>query len=187
MTLQREYLGGETEHLHPTDADLVRRARRGDQAACRELVDRHAPYLYRLAFSLVGSAADAEDVVQETFSGAFRQLGTFAERSTVKTWLIQILVRQAARCHRSRRRHETVSLEPLSEGREGEPADVRMDVLAALDALAPMHREVVVLREMEGMSYEEIARALGIPRGTVESRLFRARQELKERLKDYLA
>jgi RNA polymerase sigma-70 factor (ECF subfamily) len=62
-----------------------------------------------------------------------------------------------------------------------------MDVLAALDALAPMHREVVVLREMEGMSYEEIARALGIPRGTVESRLFRARQELKERLKDYLA
>jgi RNA polymerase sigma-70 factor (ECF subfamily) len=64
--------------------------------------------------------------------------------------------------------------------------DVRMDVLATLDTLSPEHREVIVLREFQGMSYDEIAEALGVPRGTVESRLFRARQELKGGLKDYL-
>jgi RNA polymerase sigma-70 factor (ECF subfamily) len=65
-------------------------------------------------------------------------------------------------------------------------ADARMDILAALDTLPPIHREVIVLREMQGLSYKEIAGVLRVPRGTVESRLFRARRELKERLKDYL-
>jgi len=183
--------------LHPTDAELMRDAGRGDEAACRELVDRHAPNLYRLAYSLVNNACDAEDVLQETFAGAFGQAGRFQERSAVKTWLSQILVRQAAKCHRSRKRHSMTHLDWASESTRWRPvgkppgcaqtqSDTRVDVLAVLQTLPPAHREIVVLREMQGMSYEEIAAVLEVPCGTVESRLFRARLELKERLKDYL-
>ena len=197
MMLQQEHLRMGANHLQPTDSDLIRRATGGDDAAFHELVDRHAPSLYRLAFSLVGNAADAEDVLQETFAGAFRQLGKFQGRAALRTWLSQILVRQAARCRRSRRRAKMVSLDALSEtAREllkngtlppaGRESDLRLDVLTVLDTLSPDHREVVVLRELHGMSYDEMADVLRVPRGTVESRLFRARQELKQRLKDYL-
>ena len=76
---------------------------------------------------------------------------------------------------------------PLDQGSEAveNRSDTRMDVLAGLDSLSPDHREVIVLRELQGMSYEEIADILAVPRGTVDSRLFRARQILRERLKDY--
>ena len=183
--------------LSVTDLELVRRARRGDEGAFHELLDRHAQGLYGLAFSLVGNVTDAQDVVQETLAGAFRGLAAFKERSSVKTWLRGILVNQAARCRRRRHVRKTVSIDDMSEGstsllRSASRApstsdlDIRMDVLAVLEALSPEHREVVVLREMQGMSYGEIADALGVPMGTVESRLWRARQELKERLKGYL-
>ena len=184
--------------LPSLDADLVRRARHGDEAAWHEMVDQHGTYLYRLAFSLVGNAADAEDVLQETFAGALRHLPDFEGRASVKTWLSRILVRQAARCHRSRGRHGAASLEDPSGASQGSalskpsaaprgnPSDMRMDILAVLEGLSPEYREVIVLREMQGMSYEEIADVLGVPCGTVESRLFRARQILKERLKDYM-
>jgi RNA polymerase sigma-70 factor (ECF subfamily) len=173
-----------TDHLCSLDADLLRRARSGDEAAWHEMVDRYGAYLYRLAFSLLGNGADAEDALQETFAGALRHLRDFEERSSVKTWLSRILVRQAARSHRSRGRHGWVPLDQGSEAVENR-SDTRMDVLAGLDSLSPDHREVIVLRELQGMSYEEIADILAVPRGTVESRLFRARQILRERLKDY--
>ena len=179
-----------------TDADLVHRARHGDETAYHEMVETCAPYLYRLAFSLVGNAADADDVLQETFSGAFQSLRRFEGRSSVKTWLAAILVRQAAKFRRSRGRHRMISLNKISEeskalhtARRAVPSktesDTRLDVLAVVQTLIPIHRQVIVLRELQGMSYDEIAGILGVPRGTVESRLFRARQELKERLRDY--
>ena len=185
----------ETTHLRAPDQDLARRAKRGEGAACHDMVDRYSASLYRLAVGLVGNAADAEDVLQETFAGAFKALDRFEGRSSLRTWLTRILVRQAARHHRTRSRHRTVSLEAVAEteagpgrgSRSGDTeSDARMDVMAALDRLAPIHREVVVLRELQGMSYREIADVLDVPRGTVESRLFRARRMLKERLKDYL-
>ena len=183
--------------MQPGDSELVRRARHGDEAACHEMVDLYSTPLYRLAYSLVGNAADAEDVLQETFSGAFRSLRGFQERASLKTWLTRILMRQAARCHRSRARHRMAPLEAVQENPAGGRANsaaarsesdqgMKMDIMQELQQLSPGHREVIVLREMQGMSYDEIAGALGVPRGTVESRLFRARQELKERLKDYL-
>lgn len=178
-----------------SDVDLVRKARDGDETAYHEMVDRYADDLYRLAFSLVGNAADAEDVLQETFLGAFRHVRKFQERASVRTWLSRILVKQAGRCHRARARHKTVSLHGLPDTSQGlvthgaasgEP-DTRMDLVAMLDGLSPMHREVIVLREFQAMSYEEMSDVLAVPRGTVESRLFRARQVLKERLRDYLS
>ena len=188
----------EIVHLPASDSELVRAAQRSDDAAFHELVDRYAGLLFGLAFSLVGNAADAEDVVQETFLGALRGIRAFRERSSVKTWLSRILVKQAARHHRSRSKRATVQLDDLCEASttvlrapQAAPStaelDTRTDVLAALETLSAEHRQVVVLRELQGMSYQEMAEVLGIPRGTVESRLFRARQELKERLKGYLA
>lgn len=197
MKTQRERLARESSHLQATDLELVRRARHGDDRSFHELVDRYAGQLFGLACSLVGNVADAEDVVQETFSGAFRHLAAFREHSSVKTWLTRILVRQAARCHRSRRSRKTVSLDDLSEASGAVPVktefgsatsalDIRMDVLRILETLSAEHREVIVLRELQGMSYREMEEVLRVPRGTVESRLFRARNELRERLKDYL-
>jgi RNA polymerase sigma-70 factor (ECF subfamily) len=187
----------EFSYLGVTDLELVRRARHDDEPAFHELMDRYAGELYGLAFSLVGNAADAEDVLQETFSGAFRHLRSFEERASVSTWLTRILVRQAAKRHRLKRRRAEVSLDALSQGSRAilggaetpSPVfdlDLRLDVDTVLDALSPEHREVLVLRELRGISYREISEVLDVPEGTVESRLFRARRELRERLKDYL-
>lgn len=173
------------------------RGRGEKEAAFHDLVDRHAAEMFRLAVALVGNAADAEDVVQDALAGALRGWEAFEGRSSARTWLTRIVMNQAARRRRDRKRRRMLSLSPTDDGaretpRRSEPAtapprvDVQMDVRAALDALSPEHREIVVLREYQGMSYDEIAEVLDVPRGTVESRLFRARQELKARLSAYL-
>ncbi len=196
----RQRATAKTGRPDPTDAALAARAGHGDASAFRALVDRHAAGLFSLAVTLVGSATDAEDVVQETLAGAFRGLGRFEGRSSVKTWLTGILVRQAA-MHRRRAGRREARAVPLDAaatapptgpkgtrmGRSGtEAAEVRIDVMAAIGSLSAEHREVIVLREFQGLSYDEMAEALDVPRGTVESRLFRARRRLQERLKGYL-
>jgi RNA polymerase sigma-70 factor (ECF subfamily) len=186
--------GEEASHPQPDDLELLRKARKGSPWAFPRLVDRHAPFLFALAVSLVGNAADAEDVLQETLLGAFRGISGFRGGSSVRTWLARILLRQVARCHRLRaRRSTTAGLFDASwqAGPRVAPSagasDARMDVQAALMALSPEHRAVLVLREWQGLSYEEIAETLEIPRGTVESRIFRARRIMQELLKEYLA
>jgi len=175
-----------------SDEDLLAEAQAGDDAAFHELTDRHAQRLFRLAFSLVGGTVDAEDVVQETLLGAFEHIRKFEGRSSVKTWLTSILMRQAARHHRRRSRSRETWLangDHAAPGRGGgvrEASDRRLDVRRALGRLSADHRQVVVLREYDGMSYAEMAEVLGVPQGTVESRLHRARQELKDLLRDYL-
>jgi len=176
-----------------SDAELVARIRTGDASAFRELVDKYGQYLYGLAASLVGNPADAEDILQETYSGAFRGVRSFRGRASIKTWLTQILVRQAAGHHRARARRKVIPMElKLStDDRQRVPSsgrmtDLRIDVEAAIRSLSAAHREVITFRELKGLSYDEIAEVLRVPRGTVESRLFRARQELKKLLKEYL-
>jgi RNA polymerase sigma-70 factor, ECF subfamily len=168
------------------DIELLRRAVGGDSKAFHALVDRHAQQLYRLAVSLVGNATDAEDVLQETFIGAFRGLRDFEERSSVKTWLTRILITQAAKWRRDRRRRTSVPVDESLAATPGTGRDVGLDIQATLQQLSPEHREILVLREFERMTYEEIAQTLEIPQGTVESRLYRARAELREKLKAYL-
>lgn len=182
--------------MRSSDDDLLAEAREGDQAAFHMLIDRHGPALYRLACRLVSNAEDAEDVVQETFIGALEHMQVFEHRASVKTWLTRILMRQAAGLHRKRFRRRTVALQDAVPGGGGSIADGSnppcedvsraLDVQRALAALSPEHREVVVLREYEGMSYQEMASVLDVPQGTVESRLYRARQALKDLLRDYL-
>jgi len=186
--------------LRMTDLELLRRFKHGDEAAFHELVDRYADYLYGVAWSLVGHAADAEDIVQETFAGAFRGAAGFREAASIKTWLLRILMRQCARSRRSAWKRRVFSFSDRPESStDGETAapdalsappqqqvEHRVDVVQMLETLSPEHREVLVLRELEGMSYAEIAATLRVPQGTVESRLYRARQELRERFKGYL-
>jgi RNA polymerase sigma-70 factor, ECF subfamily len=171
------------------DTQLLRRAAGGDGRAFHKLVDTHSQRLFAIAVRLVGNSADAEDVLQETWAGAYRGMGRFEARASVKTWLTRILVVQAARWRREKRRRVMQPLDSMSVGSEsdGGPAGVekRMDLQAALLRLSPEHREVLVLREFEQMSYEEMAAVLDVPRGTVESRLHRARAELRDKLKDY--
>jgi RNA polymerase sigma-70 factor (ECF subfamily) len=167
------------------DIELLRHAAHGDSGAFHALIDRHAQRLYRVAVSLVGNASDAEDVLQETFIGAFRGLKGFEGRASVKTWLTRILVMQAAQFRRSRKRKKTEAM-PDDVQAASKSSEAGMDIAAALADLSPEHRQVLVLREYEQMSYEEIAEVLDVPRGTVESRLYRARGELRERLKSYL-
>lgn len=160
---------------------FLRRLRRHEQSAFHELVDRYSRQLFGVAYSMVGNAADAEDVVQETFTAAFAGIGRFRGEASVRTWLMQILVRQCARVQRSRGRRMTIGIDKAEQLVE-EPsaaAESRMDVTEVLQKLSSEHREVIVLRELQGMSYDEMAETLKIPRGTVESRLHRARQELK--------
>jgi RNA polymerase sigma-70 factor (ECF subfamily) len=167
------------------DIELLRRAGAGDSEAFHALVDRHAQRLYRLAVSLIGNAADAEDVLQETFIGAFRGLRSFEGRASVKTWLTRILVRQVAQWRRDQGRRKFERVGDLIAA-ASPSAESGLDVREAMELLSPQHREVLVLREFERMSYEEIAEAIDVPRGTVESRLHRARSELREKLKAYL-
>jgi RNA polymerase sigma-70 factor (ECF subfamily) len=175
-----------------TDEQLVRKAAWGDAAAFRTLTERHAAYLLRVATSLVGAAADAEDVVQHTLVGAFKGLASFRGGSSVKTWLTGITVRQAARWRRDRWKDRAVPLDPVGGGSRvpqtpdnatTAAVDARLDAHAVLDKLPADYRQVIVLRELEGMTYDQIAQTLGVPRGTVESRLHRARAELRQILK----
>jgi RNA polymerase sigma-70 factor (ECF subfamily) len=168
------------------DAELLKASARGDGRAFHRLVDRHADRLYRVAFSLVGNVADAEDVVQEALAGAYRGAGKFEGRSSVRSWLTRIVMTQAAKFWRSRKGKRQASLESAGEAPIADAGpnavDAKMDLSAALQQLSDEHREVIVLREIEGLAYEEMAQMLGVPRGTIESRLFRGRAELKKKL-----
>ncbi len=170
------------------DTELVRKAGRGDEAAFRTLVDREARYLYGVAHALTGNAADAEDVVQETFVAAVGS--RFRGEASVRTWLVKILVRRAAMLHRKRQRSPEL-LDSEKAGRLSDEmamagSEARLDLSTMLASLSPEHRAVIVLREVQGLKYDEIAAVLGVPQGTVESRLHRAREELRRRFKGYL-
>ena len=186
----------ETTVLRQSDLELARRAAGGDRSAFHAVVDRHAQSLFRLARGMVALREDAEDIVQETFVEAMKGIGSFDGRSSLMTWLTRILFRRAGRVwKRNRRARSIIPLEAASESpRQHDrlvsmPAtasvDHKLDLAEVLPTLAPEHRQILLLREMQGMSYAEIASTLRVPQGTVESRLHRARRELRDRLKAY--
>lgn len=165
---------------------LVERAKRGDRDAFWQLAQAHAAHLFRVACALTGRAGDAEDIVQESLVAALEGIGRFQGRASLRTWLVSIVARQAALWHRRRGARHTVGMDDAAlAGRDGPPTDVRLDVLQVLERLPEERRTVLVLREFEGMSYDEIALALHLPRGTVESRLHRARQDVRALLESY--
>lgn len=170
------------------DLELVARARKGDLDAFGDLVQRHQAALVRYLMHMVSHPADAEDVAQEALIRAYKALKDFRGQSSFKTWLYQIAT-NAARTHLDKRRQrredqaddgEREDLE-VSSGEQVERRIVAHDQLRrALAQLPEEWREAVLLRDIEGLEYREIAEALQIPMGTVESRIFRGRQRLKQ-------
>lgn len=179
------------------DAQLIDGALAGDSAAFGELVTRYQDRLYNSLVHVVGSTDLAYDAVQDAFVQAFVKLDTFERASAFYTWLYRIAFNMAI----SRRRHDkpTVSVDQAREELGHEPADrgagpaERLErqeracqVQAGLGRISDEHRAILVLREVDGCAYEEIAEILGLPVGTIRSRLHRARMQLREQLKDVL-
>jgi RNA polymerase sigma-70 factor (ECF subfamily) len=181
------------------EGDLVALCRRGDPAAFARLVSLHESMVFNLSARLLGDGEEARDVAQEVFLQVYRTLGRFEGRSSLKTWIYRIVVNQ---CHNRRRfwhrrgRDREDVLDdtlpaPPSPGAgtwHASPYEQALcherarRVQQAVLGLRFEQRAVVVLREIEGLSCEEVAAALGIPEGTVKSRLSRAREALREKL-----
>jgi RNA polymerase sigma-70 factor, ECF subfamily len=159
---------------------LVRAAQRGSAEAFAELFRRHWPRAHRAAWLVVHDATAAEDVAQEAFLAAVRSLDRFDRRRPFGPWLHRIVVNRAidyARARELRREVAAAASDPVAPPDRTAPAD---DLLAALAALPPDQRAVIVMRHLLGFTPGEIARALGLPRGTVNSRLRRGLDGLQE-------
>lgn len=180
------------------DPDLLRRAQAGDEAAFGVIMRTHYERTFRLVCAITHNEADARDICQEVWLTVWKQLGTFRGDSRFSTWLHPIATRRALDHLRKRRRwfdrflpfatgddSGPAAPEPATTddaGRQLEGSETITRVRTALATLPPKHRAVLALRELEGLSYEEIAAALDVPVGTVMSRLHTARRLLAEKL-----
>jgi RNA polymerase sigma-70 factor (ECF subfamily) len=189
------------------DDQLVARAQQGDLGAFETLVERHEDRLYRLAMRLLRNDNDAREVLQESFVTAWQKLGEFAGRAQFGSWIYRVTLNTALMLLRSRRRRPTVSVEDVSEdaisaGIAGTPdhnandwtrrpdeqlqsVELKDHIQQAVGALAEILRVVFVLRDVEGLSTEETADALGITVQTVKTRLHRARLALRASISEY--
>lgn len=181
------------------EAALIQRCNTGDEDACAELVVEHQRMVFQLAFNLLGDREEALDLSQEVFLRVFKTLPAFRGQSALRTWIYRIAVNQAAnrqRWWRRRRRSAQVSLDEhlerhgdIREAGDGSTPDrvfVQKEVASrlwqAMERLPFDQRTAIVLREVEGLRYDEIAYSLGVAVGTVKSRLTRARQALRTEL-----
>ena len=189
------------------DRVLIGRAQKGDTAAFRSLVERHQRRAFAIALSLVRDENDARELVQDAFLRVHKSLGNFQGGSSFFTWLYRIITNLSIDLHRKPGRQTTdiddvrhemdesaeADFPFISRVDGADPADVvrRTEIAkrlhAALDALPSYHRGVIVMREIEGLSYEEMAEAMGVSKGTIMSRLFHARQKLQKTLADCYA
>ncbi len=188
------------------EAEFIERLKRGDAAAFEELVAERSGEIYGLLFRLTESSEEARDLTQETFLRAFQSIGRFRGEADLRTWIYRIAINQARnrwRWWRRRRRDSTVSLDAtqgqsnqtliatLAESSENPEQQTlaherEVALRSALQKVGRAYRETVILRDIEGFTYEEIATTLRINVGTVKSRLARGRQELKRKLEGSL-
>jgi RNA polymerase sigma-70 factor, ECF subfamily len=186
-----------------TDAAAVALARDGDSEAFRELVERHGRAVYRVAHRMTGNAHDAEDVVQETFLRAYKQLGRFESRANFGTWLHRIAVNCSidlirARPHRESG-HDSSDLEQIGAGavmhetaqqtpeRLMWSTEVHERVTEAMGGLSRMERAAFVLRHFEGHSIDDISRALGLKTNATKHSIFRAVRKMRSALEPFIS
>lgn len=189
--------------MDPADSELVERGRAGDRQALHALVERYQRRILGVVVALVRNPEDAREVVQESFVRAFRSLDAFKGDSSFYTWLYRIAVNQAIDLQRRESKRTTVEYDetqpagdaPLAFGgktRGEDPYDAVRNrelgakIFEAIEDLTPDHRAVILLREIDGLSYEEISQVLGCSLGTVMSRLHYARRKLQGKLKELL-
>jgi RNA polymerase sigma-70 factor (ECF subfamily) len=180
------------------DQQLIQQCLSGNTEAFGELVIRYQDRLYNSLMLMVGSPEDARDLAQEAFVHAFRKLDSFRGDAAFYTWLFRIAVNAAISFRRRAARQKSASIDVLKEAAGAEPLDRHDDaspssqietqetqqvVRQALGELSEEFRTALVLTEIEGMSYEEAAAAVGCPIGTIRSRIHRARNELREKLR----
>lgn len=181
-----------------TEQELVQAARSGDQGAFGKLVEQHYTMVYNLALRMVGNPEDAADLTQEAFLNAWRGLSKFGGQSSFSTWLYRLASNACIDFLRREKRRSALSItlededdedrqadfpdDRWSPERELERKELRQALQDGLAALSPEHREVLLLRETEGLSYQEIAQCLDLEEGTVKSRIARARLALKDYL-----
>src|SRR5499427_7210195 len=179
------------------DVLAVSKARSGDTDAFRKLVERHSRSLFRLAYRMTGNQQDAEDVVQDSFLKAYKQLGKFDERASFGTWLYRIAMNCSLDLVRSKKRRSEHMAPPDSEmddpvlslpaqdptpDRMAMSGQVRDRVAAAMNELSASERTAFVLRHFEGMCIEDVSRVLGCQPGAAKHSVFRAVQKLRRAL-----
>lgn len=193
------------------EVETIARAQRGDRAALAALFAAYQRRVFSVAYGMVGNRDDAMDITQEVFLTAFRTLGEFAGKAALSTWLYRITVNKSIDFHRQQRtrgQRRFVSIDgahppegverslelglgdasraqpPIHPTAQAEQRQVGARLAAALGELPEIHRAVLLLREVEGLSYQKLAETLHISIGTVMSRLFHARRKMKALLKD---
>jgi len=189
---------------HEEDSALVAGLCAGDECAYELLIQRFEQPVYNLVSRLVDNPADAADVAQEVFLKVFRKISGFRAESSLKTWIYRIAVNEARNQRRwfVRHRAKEIGLEPSESDAQGpqdwlcdpgrSPYQAALDqethalIEAALQKVSPNYRAAVVLREVEGLSYEEISEVLEVSLGTVKSRILRGRESLRQHLVDRL-
>lgn len=179
--------------MEPAEHAAIGRARRGDREAFRVLVDMHGRAVFRLAFRMTGNQTDAEDMVQETFLKAWKQIARFDGRASFSTWLHRICANCALDHIRAAKRKENV--EDPGELVSGSPSPERLAqsseivarLLPALDELSEMERAAFVMRHYEGVGIEEISVALGVQPGAAKHSVFRAVQKLRRAMEPVMS
>jgi RNA polymerase sigma-70 factor, ECF subfamily len=185
--------------MQMSDVATVSRARAGDSDAFRLLVEQHSRLVFRVAYRMTGNEHDADDVVQETFLRAYKQLGRFEERANFGTWLHRIAVNCALDLLRSRGRldrhyggdpEEAEMMGAISSDPQQDrlllSAELRNHVTAAMEKLSGNERTAFVLRHFEGMPVEEIGKTLGIQTNAAKHTIFRAVRKLRESLEPFV-
>lgn len=189
------------------DAELVRRCQSGDRAAFQAIVKKYERRVYGIAFGFVRNREDSLDLTQDAFVKVFRNLGSFQGTSSFYTWLYRVATNVCIdHVRRKKRRKEGAEYDDtlahseaamgdtplisttsgISPARAASNKELGQKIKDALATLSEAHREILLLREIEGLSYEELSEVLDIPKGTVMSRLFHARTNLQKALVDYL-
>lgn len=184
---------------HDDVKSLVQQALSGDQTAFTGLLNRHKRLAYHLALGIVKDPIEAEDLVQESFIKAFASLSRYNPQYAFTTWLCKIVSNHCLD-HLRRKKIQACSLDEPIQGRDGEikreipdwssnpewllaRKQQTLSIERAIDSLPPRYRQVIVLRHKRDLSYEEIAKILNVPLGTVKAQIFRARELLKKKLK----
>lgn len=206
MELEQVAPAAVVESRASAESEFIERLKRGEAAAYEELVAQRSGEIYGLLFHLTENSEEARDLTQETFLRAFQSIGRFRGEADLRTWIYRIAINQARnrwRWWRRRRRDSTVSLDAtqgqsnqtliatLAETSENPEQQTlaherELALRSALQKVGRAYRETLILRDIEGFTYEEIATTLGINVGTVKSRLARGRQELRTRLEGSL-
>jgi RNA polymerase sigma-70 factor, ECF subfamily len=203
----RPSTGDVTPLAEDPDLALVQRTQGGDQLAFRALFDKYHRRVFAVALGVVKNQQDARDIVQEAFIRVHRHLGGFQGASSFYTWLYRITMNLSIDHHRRKKgsqqvdyddaiRRDDLEIEhadnivPAYIGSDPSRAHSRKELAtrmqAALATLPPYHQQVIVLREVDGLSYEEIAKVMKVPKGTIMSRLFHARRKMQAALADYV-